>query len=170
MPMALPSSVALVVLNQLAKFCSTHYAQVCCSHHDPSQNFRHQHFKVTSYHDHQLPFCELIVQAYACCCAYCLCHRVQASKVLLRYSFDCLSWHLSNLRFFQMPSSYFFTVFGTIDSKLHCLSLNAKRLVAAPLDYGVIVVYLSSLEFLTFEFMKVMLFLTRFVLYALSKL
>ena len=69
-----------------------------------------------------------------------------------------------------MPSSYFSTVFGTIDSKLHCLSLNAKRLVAAPLDYGVIVVYLSSLEFLTFEFMKVMLFLTRFVLYALSKL
>ena len=69
-----------------------------------------------------------------------------------------------------MPSSYFFTVFGTIDSKLHCLSLNAKQLVAAPLDYGVIVVYLSSLEFLTFEFMKVMLFLTRFVLYALSKL
>ena len=69
-----------------------------------------------------------------------------------------------------MQSSYFFTVFGTIDSKPHYLSLNAKRLVAAPLDYGVIVVYLSSLVFLTFEFMKVMLFLTRFVLYALSKL
>ena len=69
-----------------------------------------------------------------------------------------------------MPSSYSFAVSGMIDSKQHCLSLIAKLLVAAPLDYGVAVVYLSSLEFLTFEFMKVKLFLTRFVLYALSKL
>ena len=69
-----------------------------------------------------------------------------------------------------MPSSYFSTVSGMIDSELHCLSLIAKLLVAVPLDYGVVVVYLSSLEFLTFEFMKAKLFLTRFVLYALSEL
>ena len=69
-----------------------------------------------------------------------------------------------------MQSSCFSTVSGMIDSKQDCLNSNAKRLVEAPADYGAAVVYLSSLEFLTSEFMKVMLFLTRFVLYALSKL
>ena len=68
-----------------------------------------------------------------------------------------------------MPSSYFFTASGMIDSKPDCLSLNAERLVAAPLGYDAVVTYWSSLEFLAFEFMKVMLFLGRFVLYALSK-
>ena len=69
-----------------------------------------------------------------------------------------------------MLSSCFFTASGMIDSKPDCLSSNAKRLVTAPEDYGAVVVYLSSLEFLAFEFMKVVLFLRRFVLYALSKL
>ena len=88
---ALPSSVTLQALNQLVKFCFNHFDLICCFHHDPSQNFRHQHFKVTSYHDHRLPFCELIAQVYSCCCAYCLCHLVQALKVPLRCSFDCLN-------------------------------------------------------------------------------
>ena len=69
-----------------------------------------------------------------------------------------------------MPSGYFSTVSRMIDFTADCLSLNAKRLVEAPMDYGAVVVYLSSLEFLAFEFMKVVLFLKRFVLYALSKL
>ena len=57
-----------------------------------------------------------------------------------------------------------------IDSKPDCLSLNAERLVEAPLGYDAVVTYWSSLEFLAFEFMKVVLFLARFILYALSKL
>ena len=69
-----------------------------------------------------------------------------------------------------MLSNYSFTVSEMIDSKLDCLSLNVERLVAAPSDYGAIVVYLSSLGFLAFRAMKVVLFLARFILYALSKL
>ena len=69
-----------------------------------------------------------------------------------------------------MPSGYFSTVSRMIDSTPDCLSLNAKRLVEAPMDYGAVVVYLSSLVFTAFEFMKVVLFPTHFVLYVLSKL